>query len=143
MSREAHVRFCEGVGVKFPRATHLVVLCHSEAEARAALERIQRFTEANCLRLHPEKTRIVDARARGGFEFLGYHFERGMKWPRKKSVARLKASIRNKTKRTAGGSLQALSREINSTLRRWFEYFKHGKANDFELCLSSSAKCGH
>ena len=26
MSREAHVRFWEGVGVKLPRATHLVVL---------------------------------------------------------------------------------------------------------------------
>ncbi len=112
-------------------ADDFVVLCHSEAEARAALERIQCFTEANGLRLHPEKTRIVDARARGGFEFLGYHFERGMKWPRKKSVARLKANIRNKTKRTAGGSLQALSREINSTLRGWYEYFKHGKENDF------------
>ncbi len=26
MSREAHVRFCEGVGVKFPRATHPLIL---------------------------------------------------------------------------------------------------------------------
>gem|GEM_PF-6362779 len=26
MSREIHVRFCEGAGVKFPRATRLVVL---------------------------------------------------------------------------------------------------------------------
>jgi hypothetical protein len=24
MSREAHVRFWEGLGVKFPRATHLI-----------------------------------------------------------------------------------------------------------------------
>ena len=24
MSREVHVRFCEGLGVKFPRATHLL-----------------------------------------------------------------------------------------------------------------------
>src|SRR5215831_10288582 len=26
--------------------------------------------------------KIVDATQRGGFEFLGYHFERGQKWPR-------------------------------------------------------------
>jgi len=34
------------------------------------------------LTLHSEKTRIVDARQAGGFDFLGYHFERGYKWPR-------------------------------------------------------------
>jgi RNA-directed DNA polymerase len=112
-------------------ADDFVVLCRSEAEAREALEKIQRFTEANGLKLHPEKTRIVDASQRGGFEFLGYHFERGMKWPREKSVARLKASIREKTKRTAAGSIRALSRELNPMLRGWFEYFKHGKAHVF------------
>jgi hypothetical protein len=26
MSREVPVRFCEGLGVRFPRATHLVIL---------------------------------------------------------------------------------------------------------------------
>ena len=31
MSCEAHVRFCEGVGVQFPRATHLVILCRRNA----------------------------------------------------------------------------------------------------------------
>ena len=28
MNCEVHVRFCEGVGVRFPRATRLVVLCN-------------------------------------------------------------------------------------------------------------------
>jgi hypothetical protein len=35
MSREAHVRFWEGVGVKLPRATHFIVL--SEAHLRRLL----------------------------------------------------------------------------------------------------------
>ena len=35
MSREAHVRFWEGVGVKLPRATHFVIL--SEAHLRRLL----------------------------------------------------------------------------------------------------------
>ena len=26
MSREAHVPFCEGLGVRFPRATHLLIM---------------------------------------------------------------------------------------------------------------------
>jgi hypothetical protein len=37
MSREAHVRFWEGVGVKLPRATHFLVL--SERHLRRVLTR--------------------------------------------------------------------------------------------------------
>jgi putative transposase len=37
MSREAHVRFWEGVGVKLPRATHLLVL--GERHLRCILAR--------------------------------------------------------------------------------------------------------
>ena len=37
MSREAHVRFWEGVGVKLPRATHFLVL--SERHLRHVLTR--------------------------------------------------------------------------------------------------------
>lgn len=112
-------------------ADDFVVLCHSEEEARKALEKIARFTEANGLKLHPEKTRIVDASKPGGFEFLGYHFERGMKWPRKKSLDKLKEAIRSKTRRTAGESIPAICRELNKTLVGWFGYFKHGKPNVF------------
>src|SRR3954471_16317899 len=36
MGREFHVRFCEGLGVQFPRATRLLLLCRSETEARTA-----------------------------------------------------------------------------------------------------------
>ena len=42
------------------------------------------WVEENGLTLHPNKTRLVDASQAGGFDFLGYHFERDMKWPRKK-----------------------------------------------------------
>lgn len=50
--------------------------------ARAALALVQTWVAANGLKLHPEKTRIVDAAQKGGFDFLGYHFERGYRWPR-------------------------------------------------------------
>jgi RNA-directed DNA polymerase len=79
-----------------------VLLCRSEQEARQALEKSQEFAKANGLRLHPQKTQIVNAREPGGFDFLGYHFERGMKWPRKKSMAKLKEALRAKTRRTEG-----------------------------------------
>jgi len=121
-----------GAGLEMVRyADDFVVLCHSEQEARAALEKIQGFAKANGLTLHPEKTRIVDASKPGGFDFLGYHFERGMKWPRKKSMAKLKETIRAKTRRTEGRSMEAICQDLNQTLRGWFEYFKHSKSNTF------------
>jgi len=113
-------------------ADDFVVLCESEEEARQALEKIQGFARDNGLTLHPEKTRIVDVRKPGGFDFLGYHFERGMKWPRKKSMAKLKEAIRAKTRRTTGKSIKTLSQELNRVLKGWFEYFKHSKSNVFE-----------
>ena len=53
-------------------------------------------SEAAGLTLHPTKTRIVDASQRGGFDFLGYHFERGYRWPRQKSLDKFKEAIRAK-----------------------------------------------
>jgi RNA-directed DNA polymerase len=113
-------------GIEMVRyADDFVILCRSKAKAEAAMERIRQWTESNGLQLHPTKTRIVDATQRGGFDFLGYHFERGMKWPRKKSLGKFKDTIRNKTKRANGKSLQAIITDVNSTSKGWFEYFKH------------------
>ena len=121
-----------GTGFEMVRyADDFVVLCQSKEEAHKALEKIAAFTESNGLKLHPEKTRIVDASQRGGFDFLGYHFERGKKWPRKKSMDKLKDTIRNKTRRTSGESMSTIYKELNKTLVGWFGYFKHSKANVF------------
>jgi len=106
-------------------ADDFVVLCRSESEAQRALAEIEAWTTAAGLRLHPEKTRIVDASQPGGFDFLGYHFERGYRWPSKKSLGKLKDKIRVKTKRTSGHSLQRIVSELRPTQRGWFEYFKH------------------
>jgi RNA-directed DNA polymerase len=112
-------------------ADDFIILCRSEAEARAALAKVQTWTANAGLRLHPEKTRIVDATQRGGFDFLGYHFERGYRWPRRKSEAKLKATIRNKTRRTHGHSLRTTIATVNQTLTGWFEYFKHSHQTAF------------
>jgi len=106
-------------------ADDFVILCRSEAQARRALEQVQAWTASVGLRLHPTKTRIVDATQPGGFDFLGYHFERGYRWPRAKSLQKFKDALRAKTRRTHGQSLQAIITDLNGTLRGWFEYFKH------------------
>lgn len=112
-------------------ADDFVILCRTEAEAQQALARVQAWTVSNGLSLHPEKTRIVDATKHGGFDFLGYHFERGYKWPRAKSVKKLRATIRRKTRRTNGQALSTIIEDVNRTLRGWFEYFKHSHKTEF------------
>jgi len=72
----------------------------------------------------------LDASQRGGFEFLGYHFERGKKWPRRKSEHKLKQTIRTQTRRTHGRSLATIITNLNRSFRGWFEYFKHS-SNDY------------
>lgn len=112
-------------------ADDFVVMCRDHAEAEAALQLVRGIIEGRGLSLHPDKTRIVDATQRGGFDFLGYHFERGYRWPRKKSMKKLKDAIRAKTKRTNGNSLTTIIESINPTLRGWFGYFKHSHWNVF------------
>lgn len=112
-------------------ADDFVILCRSQGEAEAALEQVRQWAEQAGLELHPVKTRIVDATERGGFDFLGYHFERGMKWPREKSLRKFKDTIRAKTRRTHGQSLKAIVNDVNRSLRGWFEYFKQSHQTTF------------
>src|SRR5215470_10002853 len=75
MSGDVHVRICERLGVRFPRATRRVITCISAAEARAAMDAARRTLKQLGVELHPQKTRIVHVRY--GFEFLGYKIKSG------------------------------------------------------------------
>jgi len=119
-------------GIEMVRyADDFVILCRSEVEARAALERVQAWTASAGLQLHPTKTRIVDATQAGGFDFLGYHFERGYRWPRAKSLKKFRDTIRAKTPRTSGQSLAAIIASLNRSLPGWFGYFQHSHRTTF------------
>ena len=107
-------------------ADDFVILCRSAEEAQQALEAVRAWTEAHALTLHPDKTHIGDCRQVGeGFEFLGYRFEAGNRWVRKKSQRSLKDRIRQKTRRTRGDSLACIIADLNPMLRGWYGYFKH------------------
>jgi len=105
-------------------ADDFVILCRSGEEAETALASIQAWTAEAGLTLHPTKTKIVDAQTEG-FDFLGYHFEHGDRFPRAKSLKKLQDTIRAKTRRAHGQSLNSIIADVNMTLRGWFEYFKH------------------
>jgi RNA-directed DNA polymerase len=104
-------------------ADDFVILCRSKAEAERALEQVRAWVEANGLTLHPDKTRIVDSQA-DYFDFLGYRFEQSKRDVRPKSLARLKETVRAKTKRSEGRSLAVIIGDLNLTLKGWFGYFK-------------------
>ena len=104
----------------------LVVLCRSKAEAQRALDLLGQLVRGRGLGLHPKKTRLVDITIpRAGFDFLGYPFEGNRRWPRRKSLRKVKDVLRSKTPRRNGHSLEAIIEDVNQTLRGWFEYFKH------------------
>ena len=64
-----------GVGELVRYADDGVVLCRSAAQAQRALEAVGEILTSFGLRLHPDKTQIVDLReGREGFDFLGCHF---------------------------------------------------------------------
>lgn len=105
-------------------ADDFVILCRSRAEAEHALAKVKHWIEDNGLTLHPTKTQIVDART-DGFDFLGYTFRGHLRLPRKKSLNKFKETIRARTRRTNGHSLQRIVRSLNATLHGWFGFFRH------------------
>jgi|SRR5262245_13675130 len=89
MGREFHVRFREGLGVQFPRATRLVIGFTDAEDAQRVQEVLPKRFGKYGLTLHPTKTRLVpfqrpmQRRHReaapterpGTFDFLGFtHF---------------------------------------------------------------------
>ena len=109
-------------------ADDFVVLCRSQEQAQAALSAVRAWTEQNGLQLNADKTHVGDCRQAGqGFEFLGYRFEVGRRWVRKKSLLAMRERIRQKTRRTRGDSLACIIADLNPVLRGWFHYFKHAQ----------------
>lgn len=112
-------------------ADDLVILCTSEREADRALARLREEMTGRGLTLHPEKTRVTTVHRKGGFDFLGYHFEQKGRRPREKSLVKFKDRVRELTRRLNGNSLPTIIARLNAVLRGWFEYFKHSSKRTF------------
>jgi len=113
-------------------ADDFVILCRSREEAESALAALRQWVDAHGLTLHPEKTHVGDCRVKGqGFEFLGYRFEAGRRFVRRKSRQAIRNRIRAKTRRTRGVSLQQMIAELNPMLKGWYGYFQHAHRTTF------------
>jgi RNA-directed DNA polymerase len=105
-------------------ADDFVILCRTPEEAARALTAVREWVEAHGLTLHPEKTRIVNAREKS-FSFLGYSFRDKLRFPRDKSHRKFVESLREKTPRKSGESLDLMIRRLNRSTQGWFNYFRH------------------
>ena len=112
-------------------ADDFVVLCQTKEEAEAVMAYLRQWTEAAGLTLHPTKTRIVNA-AEEGFDFLGWHFRARTKWPRKKSVQKLREKLRPLSQRKQGRSLGEMVARLNPILRGWYGYFRESHPHDLQ-----------
>jgi RNA-directed DNA polymerase len=135
-----------GVGELVRYADDGVVLCRSAAQARAALEAAGEILASLGLRLHPDKTKVVDLReGREGLDFLGCHFHARMsgrlweqkrivryylhRWPSQRSMNRLRDKVRDRTgPNRAGQDIREVIADLNPLLRGWGNYFRTGNS---------------
>jgi RNA-directed DNA polymerase len=69
-----------------------------------------------------------NGRAAGGnYGVDGIRIGRGRlcKLARPKSLMKMRESIKSKSRRNNGKSMEAMTADLNRTLKGWFEYFKH------------------
>jgi RNA-directed DNA polymerase len=143
LDRELSAR---GVGELVRYADDGVVLCRSAAQARAALAAVGEILGGLGLRLHPDKTKVVDLReGREGLDFLGCHFRARMsgrlweqrriiryylhRWPSQQAMKRLREKVRNRTGRNrVGADIREVIADLNPLLRGWGNYFRTGNA---------------
>jgi RNA-directed DNA polymerase len=135
-----------GTGELVRYADDFVVLCRTRAQAEQAQQRAAALLGDLGLRLHPDKTRVVDLReGRQGFDFLGCHLHARMsgkqweqrrvvryylqRWPSQRSMKRARGRVKAMTGRSRGGSeLREVMGDLNSFLRGWGNYFRTGNA---------------
>jgi len=127
------VRYCDD----------FVVLCRTKAQADEAYRRLDLIMERLSLRLHPEKTRILElGLGKQGFVFLGCylrvvlsHFKRReylFRWPAPKAMKRIRGRIRELTDRRRWSgmkNIKEVTKVLNPVLRGWGNYFRTGNAS--------------
>jgi RNA-directed DNA polymerase len=134
---------CRELGILVRYADDFVVMCRRESQAREALRRIGLVMNQMGLRLHPDKTRLVNlTRGKGSFVFLGCTIRKKrsilrnprrwymQRWPGPKATQKLRDRIREITsKRAAGKDLKQVIGELTRVLRGWGNYFRTGNAD--------------
>jgi RNA-directed DNA polymerase len=136
-------RQCRHLGVLVRYADDAVVLCRTRANAEETLRRLGIIMERLSLKLHPDKTRIVElGLGKEGFVFLGCYLrivlsrfkkrEYLFRWPSPKAISSIRGRIRELTGRRRWAGLKDIRQvveAVNPTLRGWGNYFRTGNAS--------------
>jgi group II intron reverse transcriptase/maturase len=132
-----------GCGVLVRYADDLLVMCHTRAEAEAALMALRSVMAELGLRLKNAKTRLVHLREGGeGLDFLGFHHRwvraRGKRsrhvtflarWPSRRAMQHARDRIRQLTDRKRLLlPVEVIVQDVNTFLRGWAGYFRYGNA---------------
>jgi hypothetical protein len=125
MSREAHVQFCESLGVRFHGATHRNIYVGSKRAGERIMQAVTTFLEQRLkLKVNVSKSAVARPWER---MFLGY----SMTWHKKpklkiaqQSRERLAEKIRKTLQGARGGSLEQAIERLNPVLRGWIVYFR-------------------
>jgi len=136
-------RQCRHLGELVRYADDAVVLCRSKADAEESLRRLGLIMDRLGLKLHPDKTRIVElGLGKQGFVFLGCylrivlsHFkvrEYLFRWPSPRAMSGIRARIRELTDRRRWAGMKDIRQVVevlNPVLRGWGNYFRTGNAS--------------
>jgi len=121
-------------------ADDFVIQCGAREHAERALDWAREQLATLGLRLHPEKTRIVEDRE--GFDFLGFHHRRVLRrgtgketwgvlrWPSRKACRNFRARLRQiaGTPWRVRHEWQRFRAELQRFLMGWCQYFRHGQS---------------
>jgi len=136
-------RQCRHLGVLVRYADDAVVLCRTRADAEETLHRFGIIMERLSLKLHPDKTRIVElGLGKEGFVFLGCHLrivlshfkqrEYLFRWPSPKAINSIRGRVRELTDRRRWAGVKDIRQVVevlNPTLRGWGNYHRTGNAS--------------
>jgi RNA-directed DNA polymerase len=112
----------------------VVLVAGTRADAERLREEAATVLAPMGLRLSEEKTRVCHLDE--GFDFLGFHIQRkpmrGMPrstvytYPSKKALGAICDKVRAATRQGTNNPLSSLLQHLNSVLRGWTTYFRHG-----------------
>jgi len=110
-------------------ADDFVICCRTQKGAERVLKSVIQLLERDLgLKVHPEKTKIVDNRKKS-FIFLGHEFKPGQRMtPSGKAMTKFKERVKEITRRNRTVNVQTLvKKELNPYLRGWGRFFGTGE----------------
>ena len=134
---------CKQLGILVRYADDFVIMCKAESQVKEARREVEKMMTNLGLRLHPEKTRLVDLRrGKEGFVFLGCairkrrsvqrnprrHFMQ--RWPSPRAMKKIQERVHELTavRRNGAKNVNEIIVKLNPVLRGWGNYFRSGNA---------------